>query len=198
MSALQFVHPSSVEEAIAWLAASPVPVSSLTQHRIRGEAHLRESFRSGRRRPAWVWGVVPAGDRVPLGVIAAFGTNAPDDRALVLDHFGLPDDPRVARALVARATAEAVAAGAEEADIFGPTDVSVDDPALARLVDPLREVGCRLLVERRHYEYQPPRGLGDGIPTELFLEQPTGADDPRLAACHREVMRGTLDPTTPS
>ena len=31
------------------------------------------------------------------------------------------------------------------------------------------------------------------LPTGLFLEQPTGSDDPRLAACHREVMRETLD-----
>ena len=27
----------------------------------------------------------------------------------------------------------------------------------------------------------------------LFLDPPTGPDDPRLAACHREVMRDTLD-----
>ena len=54
MSALQFFHPASVDEAIGLLAASPLPVDSPTQRRIRGDVHLRDTFRSGRRRPAWV------------------------------------------------------------------------------------------------------------------------------------------------
>ena len=101
--------------------------------------------------------------------------------------------PASRRALVAHATAEAVAAGAEEVGIFAPTDVTLDDPSLARLAGPLREAGWRLLVERRHYEFEPPPGLGEGVGTVLFLDQPTGPDDPRLVACHREIMRETLD-----
>jgi ribosomal protein S18 acetylase RimI-like enzyme len=193
MSALQFFHPASVGEAIALLAASPLPVDSPTQRRIRGAAHLQDTFGSGRRRPAWVWGVRYADDPTPLGVVAAFGADAPDDRVFVLDHFGLPADPAVARALVAHATSEAVAGGADEAGIFAPREATLDDPALARLADSLRDAGWRLLVERRHYEFEPRAGLGDGVPTGLFLDQPTGPDDPRLAACHREVMRDTLD-----
>lgn len=193
MSALQFFHPASADEAIALLAASPLPVDSPTQRRIRGVTHLRDTFASGRRRPAWVWSVRYADDPTPLGVVAAFGADAPDDRVFVLDHFGLPDDPAVARALVAHATAEAVAAGAEEAGIFAPTDAAFDDASLARLAGPLREAGWQLLVERRHYEFEPPPGLGEGVGTRLFLDQPTGPDDPRLAACHREIMRDTLD-----
>ncbi len=193
MPALQFFHPASVEEARALLAASPLPVDSPTQRRIRGDAHLRDTFGSGRRRPAWVWAVRYDDDPTPLGVVAAFGADAPDERVFVLDHFGLPSDPAVARALVAHASAEAVAAGAEEAGIFAPTDATLDDPSLAALTDPLREAGWRLLVERRHYEFEPPAGLGDDVPTGLFLEQPTGPDDPRLVECHREVMRETLD-----
>ena len=193
MSALQFFHPASAEEAIALLAASPLSVDSPTQRRIRGATHLRDTFGSGRRRPAWVWSVRYADDPTPLGVVAAFGADAPDDRVFVLDHFGLPSDPGVARALVAHATAEAVAAGADEAGIFAPTGATFDDTALARLADPLRAAGWRLLVERRHYEFEPAAGLGDGVPTVLFLDPPTGPDDPRLAACHREVMRDTLD-----
>ncbi len=193
MSDLQFFHPASADEAIALLAASPLPVDSPTQRRIRGEAHLRDTFRSGRRRPAWVWGARYTDDPTPIGVVAAFGAEAPDDRVFVLDHFGRPVDPVAARALVAHATAEAVGAGAHEAGIFAPTDATLDDASLAPLADPLRGAGWRLLVERRHYEFQPPAGLGDGVPTGLFLEQPTGPDDPRLVACHREVMRETLD-----
>ncbi len=193
MSALQFFHPASADEAITLLAASPLPVDSPTQRRIRGVTHLRDTVRSGRRRPQWVWGVRYADDPTPLGVVAAFGADAPDDRVFVLDHFGLPDDPAVACTLVAHATDEAVGAGAEEAGIFAPTDAAFDDASLARLAAPLREAGWRLLVERRHYEFEPPPGLGEGIGTLLFLDQPTRLDDPRLAACHREVMRDTLD-----
>ena len=192
MSAPHVVHPSSVDEAISWLAAGPLPVDSPTQRRIRGLSHLRDSFGSGRRRPAWVWALRPAGGR-PLGVVAAFGSPAPDDQVLVLDHFGLPADPALAAELVARATAEAVAGGAEEVGIFAPTDLTFDDPSLAPLAGPLRAAGWRLLVERRHYELEPPPGLGRGVPTELFLDPPAGADDPRLAECHREIMRETLD-----
>jgi len=193
MSALQLFHPASVEEAITLLAASPMPIDSPTQRRIRGATHLNDTFGSGRRRPAWVWAVRHTDDPTPLGVVAAFGTDAPEDRVFVLDHFGLPDDPEAARILISHATAAAVAGGAEEAGIFAPTDLSLDDPSLAALADPLREAGWRLLVERRHYEFEPSSGLGDDVPTRLFLEHPTGPDDPRLAACHREVMRETLD-----
>ncbi len=193
MSALQFVHPASVDEAVSWLAASPLPVDSPTQRRIRGLTHLHDSFGSGRRRPAWVWAVRAGDDGLPLGVVAAFGSSAPDDRVLVLDHFGLPEDPAVAADLVAIASAEAVAGGADEVGIFAPTDLAFDDPPLARLADPLRAAGWRLLVERRHYEFEASPGLGRDVPTELFLDQPIGADDPRLAACHREIMRDTLD-----
>jgi ribosomal protein S18 acetylase RimI-like enzyme len=193
MSALQFFHPASVEEAIALLSASPLPVDSPTQRRIRGDDHLRDAFGSGRRRPAWVWAVRYDDDPTPLGTVAALGAAAPDDRILVLDHFGLPADPSVARALVARATEEAVAAGADEAGIFAPTDATLSDPSLTAVAAPLAAAGWRLLVERRHYEFAPPADLGGGVPTELFLEQPTGRDDPRLADCHREVMRETLD-----
>jgi len=193
MTALQLFQPASVEEAITLLAASPMPVESPTQRRIRGAMHLKDTFGSGRRRPAWVWAVREAADPRPLGVVAAFGTEASDDRILVLDHFGLPVDLVAARTLVAHATAQAVAGGADEAGIFAPTDLSLDDPSLAALADPLRAAGWRLLVERRHYEFEPSQGLGDGVPMTLSLEEPTGPDDPRLAACHREVMRETLD-----
>jgi ribosomal protein S18 acetylase RimI-like enzyme len=193
MSALQYVHPASVDEAISWLAASPLPVDSPTQRRIRGLTHLHDSFGSGRRRPDWVWAVRADDAGPPLGVVAAFGSSAPDDRVLVIDHFGLPADPAVAGDLVALATAEAVAGGADEVGIFAPTDLAFDDPSLTRLARPLEAAGWRLLVERRHYEFEPPPGLGHDVPTELFFDSPTGPDDPRLVECHREIMRDTLD-----
>jgi len=192
MPALQFFHPASVEEAITLLATGPLPVDSPTQHRIRGDLHLLDAFGSGRRRPEWVWAVRRHDDPTPLGAIAALGSND-GSRLFVLDHFGVPADPSVASELVAVASREARSLGAEEAGIFAPPGSSVDDPELAHLVGPLRAAGWRLLVERRHYEFEPPEGLGSNIGTGLRFERLRDPEDPRLAACHREVMRDTLD-----
>ncbi len=190
MSDLKFFHPASVEEAHALLAASPVPVDSPTQHRIRSDENLSEYFSSGRRRPEWVWAVRREGDPTTLGVVGAFGT--PDGRML-LDVFGVPTDPEVARALVAHAT-DAVAGHDEEAVLFAPPGSTLGDPGLAPVVDPLRAAGWRLLVERRHYEFEPPAGLAaDGLTTALRLERLTDPHDRRLVSCFREVMRDTLD-----
>jgi len=189
LTTLQFFHPASVAEAHTLLATSPMPVDSLTQRRIRSDQNLSDYFDAGRRRPEWVWAVRTDDDPAPLGVIGAFGT--PDGR-LLLDVFGLPDDPEVARALIARATEE-TATHVEETVVFAPPGTTVTDDALAALVVPLRAAGWRLLVERRHYEFEPPTGLGDAVPTALTFERLSDPDDPRLVSCHREVMRDTLD-----
>ena len=191
MSALHYFNPATATEAIDLLAASPLPVDSPTQRRIRGEAHLRDTFDSGRRRPTWVWAVRHDDDPEPLGVVAALGSAG--GRCFVLDHFGIPDDPDAARGLVAAATRDALADGADEAGVFAPVDMTVDDPAIASVIGPLRAAGWRLLVERRHYEFEPPPGLASGVPTDLTFERLSDPADPRLAACHREVMRETLD-----
>jgi ribosomal protein S18 acetylase RimI-like enzyme len=133
-----------------------------------------------------------ADEPTPLGVVAGFGSPE-TGRLLVLDHFGIPDDPSVARELVALATHDALAAGVDEAGIFAPAGVIVDDPTLSRLVAPLRAAGWRLLVERRHYEFEPPDAVAAGVITALSFEQLHDPGDPRLVACHREVMRDTLD-----
>lgn len=187
--ALQYVHPASVEEAHALLATSTMPVDSPTQRRIRSDENLAEYFSSGRRRPEWVWGVRRDGAAETLGVLGVFGT--PDDRRL-LDVFGLPSEPDVARALVARVT-EAVAGHEPEALIFAPPGTTVDDEAVGAVVEPLYAAGWRLLVERRHYEFEPPPGLASDATTRLRFERLSDPDDPRLVACHREVMRDTLD-----
>ncbi|MGA8245862.1 MAG: GNAT family N-acetyltransferase [Nocardioides sp.] len=191
MPDLQFFHPASVDEAIDLLATSPLPVDSPTQRRIRTDDNLREYFASGRRRPEWVWAVRYDDDPKPLGVVGAFGS--PAGKPFILDVFGLPSDPEVARELIRLASREAVAGGAEEVEIFAPTGATLGSTSLARLVDPLRDAGWRLLVERRHYEFEPPRGLAEEERTTLSFDRLDDPDDPRLAACHREVMRNTLD-----
>jgi ribosomal protein S18 acetylase RimI-like enzyme len=189
MSSLQFFHPASADEARALLMAAVPPVDSPTQRRFRTAMHLDDTLGSGRRRPEWVWSV-RRGDGPPLGVVAGLGTAYPEDRVHVLDFFTVPDDPEVATALVAHATA---GSGCEEVAIFAPTGARFADPSLASLVGPLRAAGWRLLVERRHYEFEPPDDLGQVLLTSLTFERLSDPDDPRLAACHREVMRDTLD-----
>jgi GNAT superfamily N-acetyltransferase len=192
LTTLTFFHPASVAEAHTLLATSPMPVDSLTQRRIRSEENLTDYLASGRRRPEWVWGVRREGDPTTLGVVGAFGTT---DGRFLLDVFGVPSERDVARALVARATADVLAfpRGEEEVCIFAPPGTTVDDDVLAPLVDPLREAGWQLLVERRHYEFEPSPGLAADETTVLTFEQLSDAADPRLVACHREVMRDTLD-----
>jgi ribosomal protein S18 acetylase RimI-like enzyme len=191
MPTLQFSQPASVAEAHALLAATAMPVDSLTQRRIRSDQNLSDYFEAGRRRPEWVWVARydDAHDAAPLGVVGAFGT--PDGR-LILDLFGVPADPTVARALMARAT-DSATPKPEETVVFAPPGTSIDDPVIAPLISAARAAGWRLLVERRHYEFEAPSGLGGDWPTTLTFEQLSDPKDPRLAACHREVMRATLD-----
>jgi GNAT superfamily N-acetyltransferase len=190
LSELQFFHPASVEEAQVLLASSAMPVDSLTQRRIRSTANLTDYLTSGRRRPEWVWAVRRDGDPTPLGIVGAFGAHG----VFLLDLFGVPDDAEVARELMARATAEALADhDPVEVTVFGPPGTTVGDEVLAPLVGPLTEAGWRVLVERRHYEFEPAPDLAADVTTELRLEQLADPADPRLAACHREVMRDTLD-----
>jgi GNAT superfamily N-acetyltransferase len=123
-------------------------------------------------------------------VVGVFGAA---DGLRLLDVFGVPDDPAVAHALIERVTAEAVPGHDCEVCIFAPPGTTPDDDSIAALVDPLFASGWRLLVERRHYEFAPTPGLADDVTTDLRFAQVTDPADPRLVACHREVMRETLD-----
>jgi len=193
MSDLQLVHPASVEEARDLIAASRMPVDSPTQRRVRLDPHLRNTFADGRRRPEWVW-MTGYDEGHPLGLVAAYGS--PEGEPHLLDVFDLPDEPAAARTLVRAATVDFLAGGGEEALLFAPAGTTLDDTSIERVVGPLRDAGWRLLVERRHYEFEPPAGLAEqaaSYPTALRLEQMTDPADPRLVACHREVMRETLD-----
>jgi GNAT superfamily N-acetyltransferase len=190
-SSLQFFHPASVDEAHALVAASTMPVDSTTQRRIRTDESLTRYFDSGLRRPEWVWAVRADREPQPVGVVAAFGS--PDGRPVLLDVLGLPEDQAVADELVARATEEGIGLGMEEAGIFAPTDTAYADDVLAPARTALDSAGWQLLVERRHYSFPAAPDLAAGAVTDLRFERMTDADDPRLIACHREVMRDTLD-----
>jgi GNAT superfamily N-acetyltransferase len=189
-SALQFFQPTSVAEAHALLAASSLPVDSTTQRRIRSDESLSRYFGSGLRRPEWVW-AVRGSDPAPLGVVGAFGS--PEGTPFLLDVFGLPPDQSVADELVGRATEAGLLLGLEEVVLFAPTDTSYADDVLVATRTALDRAGWRLLVERRHYSFPPPADLAAGATTDLRFERLSDAADPRLVACHTEIMRGTLD-----
>ncbi len=190
MPSLEIFCPASVDEAISILETSPMPVDSPTQRRYRTRAHLSTTFASGRRKPEWVW-AARAADGTVLGHAAALSQSgqAPE----ILEHFGLPTDPAQARELMTHATQAARSLGVRAAGIFAPPSFTIAHPALQPLVGPLCDAGWELLVERRHYEFEPPPELGQRIETRLRMEQLHDPADPRLAAVHREVMRGTLD-----
>jgi ribosomal protein S18 acetylase RimI-like enzyme len=190
MSSLELFCPASVHEAITIVETSLMPVDSPTQRRYRTSAHLSTTFASGRRKPEWVW-AARGTDGMVVGHVAALSQSgqAPE----ILEHFGLPVDPAQARELIARATDAASSLGVSKAGIFAPPGSTIADPALQPLVCPLCEAGWKLLVERRHYEFEPSPDLGQRIETRLRMEQLFNPADPRLAAVHREVMRGTLD-----
>src|SRR5512135_866652 len=192
MSSIEIFCPASVDEAITILETSPMPVDSPTQRRYRTSTHLNTTFASGRRKPEWVWAARVA-DGTVVGHVAALSQSgqAPE----ILEHFGLPADPAQARELMARATEAARSLGVGQAGIFASPGSTIADPALQPLVGPLCAAGWKLLVERRHYEFEPSPDLGQGIETRLRMEQLHDPADPRLAAVHREVMRGTLDAT---
>ncbi len=192
MTSLEIICPASVQEAISILQMSLMPVDSPTQRRYRSSAHLNATFASARRKPEWVW-VARAADGTVLGHVAAISQSgiAPE----ILEHFGLPTDRSQARQLIAHATKASRSLGVREAGIFAPPGSTIADPALEPLVSPLFEAGWKLLVERKHYEFEPPPGLGQGIETLLRMEQLHDPNDPRLATVHREIMRGTLDVT---
>jgi GNAT superfamily N-acetyltransferase len=171
------------------LAASRMPVDSPTQRRIRSEENIARTFESGRRKPEWVWGVRRSDAEETLGLLGLFVT---PDGIRLLDVFDLPPDPHAAEALVVHVTG-AVAGHEAEALLFAPPGTTVDDQSVACVVRPLRAAGWELLVERRHYEFEPPAGFVADTSTALRLEQLSDPDDPRLVACHREVMRETLD-----
>ena len=66
--------------------------------------------------------------------------------------------------------------------LFAPPGTTLGDESLAEVVVPLEAAGWRLLVERRHYEFEPPPELGRDVPTDLSWEQVSDPDDPRLVA----------------
>ena len=192
MTALEIFCPASVHEAITILETSPMPVDSPTQRRYRTSNHLNTTFASGRRKPEWVW-AARAADGTVVGHVAALSPSgqAPE----ILEHFGLPVNPAQARELIARATGAAHSLDVREAGIFASPGSTMADPALQPLVGPLCEAGWKLLVERKHYEFEPSPELGQRIETRLRMEQLHDPADPRLIAVHREVMRGKLDAT---
>lgn len=184
---LEITQPTSAGVAIAWLAASPPPLDSPTQHRFRRGEHLKPAFEHGQRKPDWVW-AARSGDSDPVAVVAGLGHPG----GLVLDHFGGADPAGLAAALRA-ATAAARGFSEAEACLYAPPGRTAESPEARVLVSALHDAGWQVLVERCHYEFTPDAGLGRDVSATLRLEKPAGPDDARLLPLQREILRGTLD-----
>lgn len=125
---------------------------------------------------------------MPLAVVAGLG----HADGLVLDHLGAAE-PRALAPTLSAATSAARALAEAELSLFAPAGLTASAPEARPVVDPVRETGWHLLVERCHYEFAPAADLGGDVPRSLELAALDGPDDPRLLAAYREVMRGTLD-----
>lgn len=194
MTGLQLYQPESAAEAIDLLRRSKPPFDSPTQRRYRSDQHLEAAFKYGLRRPKWVWAA--RRDERIVGTIAAAAPGR-DDVPRVIDHVS---DPGVTiaecadfTALVTRATDDWVPLGCEYVLIFSPPDVAFDAPAVAPLAAACRTCGWEPQTAMRHYETVVRPGLGDGISSELRLEQVVRADDPRLLRVYPQVFAESLD-----
>lgn len=184
---MEIVQPTSTDEAISWLAASPPPLQSPTQHRFRRMEHLEPAFQRGQRRPDLVWAGLGDGGE-PVAVVAGLGHPS----GVILDHFGAAD-PAALTPVLRMATAAAREFPEAEACLYAPPGLAATSDEARAMVSALAEAGWQLLVERCHYEFTPEPGLGRDVASTLRLEQPCGPDDSRLIDLHREIMRETLD-----
>jgi GNAT superfamily N-acetyltransferase len=194
LSGLQLFQPDSVAQAIDLLRSSRPPVDSPTQRRYRSEEHLAGTFKHRLRRPEWVW-AARRSDRV-TGVIAALGPGCAGIPR-VIDYFSDPGATSAERvdftALAMRATEDFCLLGCTDVAVFCPPDVGFHTPAVGPLIAAFRNSGWEPLVARIHYEFGVYPGLGNGITTELRLEQLARADDERLLSVYPRVFAESLD-----
>ncbi len=171
-----------------------MPVDSPTQRRIRTDQSLSRYFDQRAPPPGVGLGVrAPPASATRSAWSAAFGST--EGEPFLLDVLGLPTPRRSRTPWSPGPPTDGLPLGLEEALIFAPTDTAYADDVLVRARDRARtQRDGRLLVERRHYELR--RRLPSWPPTPSRtsrFERLGDAEDPRLAACHREVMRDTLD-----
>ncbi len=194
MTGLELFQPASAAEAVGLLRTLAPPIDSPTQRRIWSEVNIERRFKHGVFRPEWMW-AARRSDRV-VGAIAASGSRS---RGIprVIFHISHPGTTAAEHAdftaLAARATADLCASGCTDVLIFVPPDVGFDAPALTPLIVALHDCGWVPVKAGRHYEFEVPSGLGDGILTELRLEPLVAADDERLLSVFPQVMAGSLD-----
>ncbi|MCI9889469.1 GNAT family N-acetyltransferase [Micrococcales bacterium 31B] len=186
---MQPTQPRDASVARALLAASPAPFDSPTPRRHRTTAHLDPMFANGRRRPEWVWSATaPGGEQA---VVAALGDG--DDTPSVIDYFGLSGHAETDATLLRHALTRGRELGAGAVEVSAPAGATFADARLDPWREPLLEAGWSLLVERLHYEFEPPAELGLTVPVGLEFEALTSGDDPRFVALSESLLVGSLD-----
>jgi GNAT superfamily N-acetyltransferase len=184
---------STHAQARSLLTSATAPNSSFTQASNFSEEKIDRALRIGSRRPEWVWFAADDDERV-LGVVAGWGA-ASRRVADILDFLDLPDDPKIAAALLERAVADSTEPGRTTFELlhFLPSDMELGDPALVRLIDTLAVSGFRMLVRRHRYRLPVLTAPITIPPTELSFGSIDGPDDPRLVQVLREILIGSLD-----
>ncbi len=184
---------SSKAQARSLLTAATPPNSSFTQESNFSAERIDRALRLGFRRPSWVWFAADPNGKT-LGVVAGWGAAA-RTVADILDFLDLPEDPKIAAALLERAVADSSEPGRTTFELlyFLPSDMQLDDPKLVRLIDTLSASGFRMLVRRHRYR-MPVLTARIAIPeTELTFAPIAGPDDTRLLQVMKEILVGSLD-----
>ena len=198
MSDLHFFHPASVEEAHR--PARREPDARRLAHPAP-DPHRRQPLRDyfALRAPTARVGLGrPARRRPDTARRRRRLRHRTRGRSSCSTSSALPDDPDVARALVARATAEAVALPGDEEAVHLRADRHVRRRRRRSrpLAGPLREAGWRLLVERRHYEFEPPPGLAADVIDRAVLRAAERAATTR--GWRPATARSCATPSTPT
>jgi ribosomal protein S18 acetylase RimI-like enzyme len=170
--------------------AAQVPTfSTASQVKLFGQPSLEALFGRGARQPDLVWAAREDGR-----VLGMLGARTMDEGFGLVDLLALPAAPVAAKAVISAATDWARSLDKAEASFGTPAGESpLDVPAVRTVVEAFEAEGWRVLVTRRHYEFEPTPGLGDDVRLHAHLERAAASSRDRLEALVRQVLPGSLD-----
>lgn len=181
--------PATRADMVALVASATPTFDTATQRALFDTTSVERLAERGQRRPELVWSL-PSYDGAAPPLVGARDLG---DLALV-DLLALPDDAPSTAALLGAATAWARTHDRAEASFGAPASESPLEPGPVRaVVDAFAVHGWQVLVTRRHYEFAPAEGLGDGVPLHATLEPAQTRDHERLRMLVRSVLVDSLD-----
>jgi ribosomal protein S18 acetylase RimI-like enzyme len=186
---LELFSPATRDEAVALVASQPPTFAVESMVKRFSARSLEALFGRDARRPDLVWAARENGQLLGL-----LGARAMADDFGLVDLVALPAAPEAAGAVVGAATDWARTLGHAEASFGAPaSEHPLEEPAVRAVVDAFAAHGWRVLITRRHYEFEPTPGLGEGTALPARLERAAATDRDRLEALVRKVLPGSLD-----